>query len=141
MARIAYAKFDENDSFVKQELFEEGQTPEGETWLPVVVETQDYNRLTHHETGRGTRREGDKAIRYRIIEPITVTADMVKAECQRRIIAYTGGGDLTGSLVRQFNANGALQPEIDRLREISNKIEKMNPIPIDFRDDKFWMLQ
>ncbi len=66
---------------------------------------------------------------------------MVKAECQRRIIAYTGGGDMLGSLAKQINAGGSMQPEIDRLRAKSNEIEAMSPIPIDFRENIFWRSQ
>lgn len=126
-----------NGEVADQQLFEEGQTPEGETWLPVVVENPEYSRLTHHETGRGNRVEADRVVRYRVIEPIPVTPDMIKAECQRRIIAHCGAHDLTGALIKQMN-NPGLKTGIDVLRAKSNVLEAMSPIPDDYRSDHYW---
>lgn len=111
-----------------------------ETWLPIIVETPDYSRLTHYEVERkNVYKPGmDHVLRVRIIEPIPVTPDMIKAECQRRIIEHTGGGDLNGSLIKQANSPGKYKAGIDRLRACSNAIEKTSPLPMDFRDDKFW---
>lgn len=137
MTQIAYGKV-ENGLVVDQRLFEVGQTPEGETWLPIEVETPAYDRRTHTEVRREDRVEEKRILRVRVIEPIPVTPETIKAECERRIIAHTGGGDIIGSLKRQINSNGAYQAEIDRLRARSNTIEAMSTIPLDFRDDKYW---
>lgn len=109
-----------------------------ETWLPIIVETPDYNRVTHHEVRRENRIEKDRVVRVRIIEPIEVTPEMIKAECQRRIIELTGGGDLMGSLVKQANNTGKYKDGIDRLRAKSNAIEAMSSLPIEFRDNRYW---
>ncbi len=135
--RIAYCRI-ENGEVAAQAVFPEGQTPDGEDWRPVVVELEDYNHATHQEVARANRVEANRVVRYLVIEPIPLTPEMVKAECQRRIIAYTGGGDVIGSLAKQINAGGTMQPEIDRLRSKSNEIEAMDPIPMDFRSDTYW---
>ena len=97
--------------------------------------------------------------------PSALTAQDVKAECQRRIIALTGVTDLLNCLVKQMNmqmraaeiinikASGgvlteqqvaeaaALQAIADRIKALrarSNEIEAINPIPSDFASDARW---
>lgn len=163
--RKTYCKI-ENGIVVSQELWEEGATPDGETWLPVVVENPDYSRVTHREVRRENRIEVGRVVRVRIIEPIPVTPELIKAECQRRIIALTGATDLTHCMIKQSNANmranelndkrirgEALSPQeemevaalrglaetVKALRAKSNVIEAMSPVPIEFRDDRYWI--
>jgi hypothetical protein len=62
---------------------------------------------------------------------------MIKAECQRRIIAHCGAEDIIGALVRQMN-DPSLKSGVDALRSRSNAIEAMEPVPVDFRDDGYW---
>jgi hypothetical protein len=62
---------------------------------------------------------------------------LVKAEAQRRIIAACGARDLMGCLIRQVNGRVDVAV-IDRIRERSNKLEAMSPIPDNFADDKWW---
>lgn len=135
MKPVTYARI-ENGAIVEQRIGQR-ELLEGD-WRPIEVRLQEYDRATHRDAGRRDTIEPDKVVREQVIEPIPVDAAMVKAECQRRIIAYTGGGDITGSLAKQINAGGAMQPEIDRLRAKSNEIEAMSPIPIDFRQDHYW---
>lgn len=137
---ITYGKI-ENGEVTEQKVVQNGGAlPEGieGKWLPIFVETPVYNWTTHQEVRRENIIERDRIRRVRIIEPIPITPEMIKEECRKRIIALTGGGDLMGSLAKQLNAAGKFQPEIDRLRACSNAIEKMNPVPIDFRDEKYW---
>jgi hypothetical protein len=94
-----------------------------------------------------------------------LSAQDVKMEAQRRIIALTGAGDLQSCLIKQLNANmranemndkrvsgDTLTPEeeaeatalrgladgIKAIRAASNVIEAMSPIPDDFADDSYW---
>lgn len=58
----------------------------------------------------------------------------VKAEAERRIIAEFGPP------WKQINAirAGADLSGIDLIRDASNRIEAMGPIPLDFKDHKYW---
>ena len=94
-----------------------------------------------------------------------ITAEMVKAEAQRRIIAITGASDLTSCLIKQLNANmranelndiqhsRALTAEeeaeanafrglaavVKGIRAASDALESMNPIPSDYAtNDSYW---
>lgn len=138
--RITLARVEAGQVTDQQLFWEDEPLPEGETWLPIVVENPDYSRLTHYEVmPRKDVVESGYVRRVRNIQPIEVTIEMVKAECQRRIILATGGGDIIGSFVKQLNDTvGLLKPTILKIRKASDKIEAMQPIPIDFRDDKWW---
>lgn len=97
--------------------------------------------------------------------PPPITADDVRAEAQRRIIALTGQKDIIGCLIRQHNAQmrateltliqaqggtwteaeaaeaAALQGLADAIKAIrvaSNAIEVMDPIPADYANDSRW---
>lgn len=110
-------------------------------------------------------------------EEVKITANMVRDECDRRLIKLTGARDskhlsvMISNSTRQGlalehlrlgtpdpNSDGWLieprewtQDEklrayelqqantaIDYIREKSNILEKMSPIPLDFEDDKYW---
>lgn len=63
----------------------------------------------------------------------------VKFECQRRIIAATGAADIIGCLIKQHNGVSAeVQAEIIRLRNKSNEIEGLDPLPADWDSDARW---
>lgn len=93
------------------------------------------------------------------------TADDVRAEAQRRIIAITGTTDIIGCLIRQHNAQmrateltliqaqggtwteaeaaeaAALQGLADAIKAIraaSNVLEVMDPIPTNYADNSLW---
>lgn len=92
------------------------------------------------------------------------TADDVRAEAQRRIIALVGARDLQDCMIKQLNANmraneindirhareltaveaaeadalRALAAVIKAVRGASNAIEAQSPIPDDYADDKWW---
>jgi hypothetical protein len=65
--------------------------------------------------------------------PAPVAAWEVKAEAERRILSRF-------PLWKQLNMIRAGEDlsEIDAIRAASNRIERMDPIPLDFRDDKYW---
>ena len=97
--------------------------------------------------------------------PRPLTADSVRAEAQRRIIAMVGARDIMHCLIKQHNAqmrateltlkkaeNIALTAEeeaeaamlqgiadtIKAIRAASNVLEVMDPTPADYADDKHW---
>jgi hypothetical protein len=110
-------------------------------------------------SANGTAVEGQALVVTR-----TVTAQMVKSEAQRRIIAMTGAADMTMCLIKQSNANmranrlndvrmarewtpdeaaeaqalRTLALTIKAIRDRSNAIEAMIPIPADYADDRHW---
>ena len=91
-----------------------------------------------------------------------ITADDVRAEAQRRIVLLVGATDITSCLIKQLNANMRAnelndirhdrelteqeQTEAIYLRDLAEKIKSIrassnafpNPIPADYRDNKFW---
>ncbi len=66
--------------------------------------------------------------------PAPVEPHQVKAEAERRIMADF-------PLWRQMNMIRAGEDlsAIDAIREASNLIEAMEPIPLDFKDDRYWL--
>lgn len=92
-------------------------------------------------------------------------AHNVKAEAQRRIILRTGAADLTGCIIKQLNANmranelndirhtrawtteeaaeaetlRQLAADIKAIRTKSNAVEAMNPIPMNYTNDSYWI--
>lgn len=95
--------------------------------------------------------------------PVTTTAH-VKGEAQRRIVVLVGATDLTSCLIKQLNANmranelndirherpltpqeeveaaalRGLAAQIKHIRDRSNVIEAMQPIPSDYTADSYW---
>ena len=99
---------------------------------------------------------------YGIRGPL-VTADHVRAEAQRRIVAATGASDLNGCIVKQLNAlmratelaakgadtwtaaeaieAGRLQAPADKVKAIRAASNVMEPKPpADYADDHHWVL-
>lgn len=96
--------------------------------------------------------------------PVVITADQVKAEAQRRIMALMGAASLEACIIKQLNANmranelNAIRHErewtaeesaeatsltsmaaaIKAIRAISNEIEAITPIPYDYASDLRW---
>ena len=97
--------------------------------------------------------------------PVVITADQVKAEAQRRIIALTGKPTLQDCMIKQFNAlmragqltdkrvNGGtltaeeeteaatlrgLADKVKAIRSASDVIELIRPIPFDYADNRHW---
>jgi hypothetical protein len=135
----AYCKI-VNNQVVAQEVFSEEELPVNELWLPVVVESPVYNRATHYETRRENRIESDRVVRVRVIEPREVNLEHIKEEARRRIIELTGSSDIISSILKQINEEtGVFKVGIKKIRDKSNLLEAMNPLPIDFRDDKHWV--
>lgn len=100
-----------------------------------------------------------------VLPAVVATAAMVKAEAQRRIIALTGKTSLQDCMIKQSNAlmraaqltdkrvNGAtltaeeeteaaalrgFADQIQAIRDASDGIERLEPIPAAYGDDKFW---
>ena len=124
----------DNQRFCRRE-----ELPEGEDWRPLIVENPIYDRMKFRRNDATTTYviHPDRVVRSHGLDPIAVTVDMIKAECQRRIIAHCGAHDLTGALVKQMN-NPGLKTGIDVLRAKSNVLEAMSPIPDDYRSDHYW---
>lgn len=102
--------------------------------------------------------------------PRVITADLIKGEAQRRIIALTGKTTLIDCMIKQSNANmranklndkrlmsietgsAPLSTQeadeaqalrnfntmIEHIRDRSNVIEAMTPIPADYTNDSYW---
>lgn len=88
--------------------------------------------------------------------PPPITTDMVKQEAGRRILAIAPEWQQRNMLARvaellrigEANLNAAEQAElaaieaiwttIKGLRAKSNALEAINPIPLDYTDDKYW---
>lgn len=95
-------------------------------------------------------------------DPDAPSVDDVRAEAQRRIIALVGASDITSCLIKQLNANmranelndyrhdreltAEENAEAKMLRVLAEMIKAIRaasnafaePIPTDYRDDKFW---
>lgn len=85
-----------------------------------------------------------------------VTPKQVKAEAQRRIyelapqhvqanvtargieLLYKGKDNLTPDEQAEADAGFALFEAVKGLRSASNALEQIDPIPLNYRDDKYW---
>lgn len=91
------------------------------------------------------------------VEDIPATADMIKTEAQRRILhilpewkqrnliaraaelAIKGSQNWTPDEIEEVSVGQALWDQIKYIRVKSNEIETMNPIPVDYIHDKYWI--
>jgi len=123
------------------------------------VTSWDDERLTRIEDLTGL----DEVLRRNGFVSCLVTADDIRAECQRRIVARVGARSFEDCTVKQLNALmrsteltnmrvlgltlspvelaeaaalGMLADDIKALREKSNAFSE--PYPVDYRDDKHW---
>ncbi len=126
-------------------------------WVPVTVDPAPAL------PGRGYRFSAPKTEitangvrQYRELEPVTVTPQMVKREAHRRIVAVVpewkqrnltaqatllaekGRSAWTADELRDWNAGFAIWSQVAAIRAASDAIEAMNPIPVDFDDDRRW---
>jgi hypothetical protein len=90
------------------------------------------------------------------LPPLPVTVDDVKREAERRILAIIpawrqrnltehrlslwikGRDNWTPEELAAWEAGAALWSQVEVIRAASDVIEAMNPIPQDYRDDKYW---
>lgn len=125
----------------------------------------DYDPRTHKPPRQVLTVEADRVVRTWALDARAATADDVRAEAQRRIVAITGAGDLTGCMIKQLNANmranelnnklatggtldageqaeaaalQALANAVKAIRAKSNILEVSDPIPGDYTDDNWW---
>lgn len=122
------------------------------------VQSWDQSRLTRIASEAELN---DVLAPYGLRGPL-VTADHVRAEAQRRIIALVGAPDLTSCMIKQMNANmranelndiqhsreltaeeaaeanalRSLATQIKSIRAASNVLEPQPPS--DYTDDKYW---
>lgn len=91
------------------------------------------------------------------VEDISATAEMVKAEAQRRILhilpewkqrnltaraaelAIKGQSNWTTEETAEHTAGQAVWDQIKAIRTKSDEIEAMTPIPSDFKLDSYWI--
>lgn len=144
-------------------------TKSGWAWLPVNVDDQPvFNAGLEQVTLSDPIKSGNAVVRTwsKTRRPLAEQKAAVKAEAQRRIIALTGGRDLDTCFIKQFNANmratelndkrlngeawtaeeqaeaaalRALATAIKAIRTKSNVIEEMQPIPLDYVADSYWV--
>lgn len=70
---------------------------------------------------------------------ISVTADMVKAEAERRILAqWPISKQLNVLREGDLEAVANMSAAIDAMRAASNRLEAMQPIPANYTADSFW---
>jgi hypothetical protein len=90
------------------------------------------------------------------LPPLPVTVDDVKREAERRILviipawkqrnltaqaailAAKGRDNWTPDELAAWEAGAALWAQVEAIRAASDVIEAMNPIPQDYREDKYW---
>lgn len=90
------------------------------------------------------------------LPPLPVTAGEVKREANRRIISIVpdwkqrnllaravmlpqkGKSNWTQEEMDAWESGEAIWRTVDAIRAASDKIEAMDPIPQDYRDDKYW---
>lgn len=91
-----------------------------------------------------------------VIEDIPATPDMVKQEAQRRILstlpewkqrnltaraaelAMIGSSNWTVEQQAEWEAGQGLWNQIKSIRNMSDTLEAMEPIPPDYQDDRHW---
>jgi hypothetical protein len=91
------------------------------------------------------------------VEDIPATADGVKAEAYRRIIAIVpewkqrnltaqaaqlaekGRANWTAEELGAWNAGQVIWDQVAAIRAKSDALEAMSPIPVDYKDDRWWV--
>lgn len=91
------------------------------------------------------------------VEDIPATVEMIKQEAQRRIynilpewkqrnltaraaeLALKGVANLTLEEQAEVDAGQALWDQIKTIRTRSDELEAQDPIPVDYKDDKYWI--
>lgn len=132
-------------------------------WRPLVQEWPEFDRTTHQAGNPVDAIEPDRIRRTWPVVPRQPTADDVRAEAQRRIIAATGAASFEACIVKQMNAlmratelankraaggtltdaetaeAAALQGLADQIKALRAKSNAMegNP-PADYRSDSRW---
>lgn len=140
----------------------------GWRWVPVEEDDAPPEYVAALESLTHRYEVGDDSVMRRWTvtrQPLDAQKAAVKAEAQRRIIALTGRMSLMDCMIKQSNANmranelndkrvsgGTLTAEeeaeatalrnlataIKLVRAKSNEIEGLDPIPLDFTDDRYW---
>lgn len=100
---------------------------------------------------------GDVVTRGWIIENVPATVEGVKAEAYRRIIAIVpewkqrnltaqaaqlakkGEANWTPEEAAAWSAGEAIWNQVATIRAKSDALEAMSPIPVDYKDDRWWV--
>jgi hypothetical protein len=100
---------------------------------------------------------GDVVTRGWIIENVPATVEGVKAEAYRRIIAIVpewkqrnltaqaaqlakkGEANWTAEELAAWEAGQVLWDQVAAIRAKSDALEAMSPIPVDYKDDRWWV--
>lgn len=124
---------------------------------PVQVETQPTIDARYQRLVQGSITDTNGVLtRGWIIENIEPTIEKIKSEAQRRILhilpewkqrnltaraaelAIKGVQNWSLEEQTEIAAGQALWDQIKAIRAKSNALEAMNPIPVDYADDKYW---
>lgn len=144
------------------------QTRAGWRWLPIDPgQPPDYVPGLETVSSVHVVYEDHVAVEWTVSRvPIEHQRLAVKSEAQRRIIALTGQTELIACMIKQSNANmraneltdkrvsgGTLTAEeeaeaaalrglataLKAIKAASNVIEAMDPIPLDYTSDSYWV--
>lgn len=135
-------------------------------WYRPIVEEKPARSQLEKLVGPVITIEPDRVVkRWSLVRrPLADQRQQVKDECQRRILVVLAVNDVIPCILKQLNALmrsvkltdikhareltpsevaeasalEGLSIEIERLRSKSNALEVMDPIPLDYTDDKWW---
>lgn len=100
---------------------------------------------------------GDVVMRGWTVEDIPATAEGVKNEAYRRIVAIVpewkqrnltaqaaqlaekGRANWTAEELAAWNAGQVIWDQVAAIRAKSDALEAMSPIPVDYKDDRWWV--
>lgn len=104
----------------------------------------------------GEGAEGGDPVEWSVHVPPAPTVADVKAEAMRRILAICtewrqrnltaraaeladkGRANWTADELAEWNAGAAIWAQIKHIREVSDQIESIDPIPADYTSDHYW---
>ena len=116
-------------------------------WIPITLDQDEHADLIAHVRTTGP-------VAAKVIPPVTPQA--VKDEARRRILAIApewkqhnltaeatalaekGRDTWSADELAAWNNTQTIRRQINDIRQASNRIEALNPIPSDFEDDKHW---
>lgn len=84
------------------------------------------------------RRAGIKAEAYRRIIAICPEWKQRNLVAQASILAEKGRANWTPEEAAAWAAGEAIWEQIAAIREASDQLEAMDPLPTDFRDEQYW---
>lgn len=164
---MIYALVENNQIVKTKDFLSLDVVPEHKrSWYRPVIEEKPARSQLEMLTGPVVTIEADRVVkRWSLVRrPLADQKEQVKDECQRRILVCLAVNDVIPCILKQLNALmrsvkltdvkharewtaqeaaeaaalESLSTEIERLRAKSNALEAMDPIPLDYADNKWW---